>query len=331
MDRMRSTWRGPWLALVGVVVSAVMAGACDVPPSHSLRFGVVPVQDWLPYWVMQEHELAARHGLQLTEIVYPSGGRLLEGIAAGEVDAGYAGTVPLLFAAQRGLLPEQAVVVAANNFADAEHRGLALLAGSGVTTWQDLAGQPIAVVGLNSLDDIPLRARLAREGVGDYSLVEIAFANKGLAVAGGTVAAAALSEPFLTQSLLRGDGRVLDWTVGGPPLERAQYTALVFRTQLYREQPRAVQAFLRAHLQAVRWMHERPAGTRALLTRRMGLSPEVGEQINLLRWPADARNDPAALEEVQALMLGLGALEAPVTVRQLYDEALLDAVLAGRP
>lgn len=233
-------------------------------------------------------------------------------------------------AAERGLVPGQVVVVAANNFSDPDHPGQGLLARAGVQGWKDLGGQQIAVPALKSISSAALAGRLAQERVEGWTPVEIPFANMGLAVAGGTVAAAVMSEPYLTQSLLRGDGRLLGWTVGGPPLERMQFTMIAAGADLHRNKPHAIRALLRAHLQAVRWMRANPEGARRILARRLELALEVGQRIHVLRWPADARNDPALLDAMQPLLMQVGMLKAPIPARRLYDERLLDEVLAER-
>jgi NitT/TauT family transport system substrate-binding protein len=173
-----------------------------------------------------------------------------------------------------------------------------------------------------------LKGRLRQEGIQDYTLVEISFANMGLAVAGGNVAAAAMAEPWLTQALRRGDGRLLDWVIGGPPFEHIQGSMLLFRTDFCRQHPQVVKAVLRAHLEALRWITRDPEAARATLARRLELSQEVARQVQLPRWAVEARNDPALLEGMQPLMVQIGLLHAPIPARQLYDETLLSDVLA---
>ena len=52
--------------------------------------------------------------------------------------------------------------------------------------------------------------------------------------------------------------------------------------------------------------------------------------MQLLRWALDARNDPALLESVQSLLVEIGVLKARIPSNQLYDETLLEAVLAEK-
>lgn len=52
--------------------------------------------------------------------------------------------------------------------------------------------------------------------------------------------------------------------------------------------------------------------------------------MHLLRWPLDACNDPSLLEAMQRVLMDVGLLNAPIPARNLYDESLLDEVLAER-
>lgn len=326
----------PLSTLAAALVSTVLSlAACSAPPppapQYKLRVGFYPIQDYLPYFVMREQGLDKKHGLQLVEKTpYAGGAAVIEAMTAGSLDVGIVGSVPVLSAAERGLIPGKIVPVAANNFADPEHPGVGVLVAPSVNSWKVLDGRSIAVNALDSIQSAAVKGRLKQEGVRGYTLVEIPFANMGLAVAGGNVAAATMYEPFLSQSLLRGDGKLLGWIIGGPPFERMESTLIVVGADLYRTKPEAVRAFLRAHVQAVTWINQNPDGARAILVRQLGLSQEVGQRITLLRWPLDARNDPALLESIQPLLVEIGLLKVPIPARRLYDETLLEEVLAEK-
>lgn len=318
------------VAITAVVVALAGCSAPTAPPI-SLRAGVIGTTDDLPLLVMQREGFDRKRGVELQLSTYAAGAAVLDAMAAGSVDVSTSvGSVPLLAAAERGLAPGAVTPIAANNFADPEHPSIAIVAGREVKGWRDLNGQPIAVHSVNSLAGAAAAIRLAREGVRDYRWVTMPLANMGLAVAGGNVTAAAMNEPFITQSLIRGDGKLLAWIIGGPPFERMVFTATIVRTTLRREQPAAVKAFLRAHLDAVAWINGNPAKAKTLVGARMGLVDEVVAKMNLLRWPPDARNDPALFDSMQAPLVQAGLLKAPIPAARLFDEALLGEVLAER-
>ena len=332
-EKVKRSKIGKSLSLVAAVLlgTVVLLTACAPPKpaqQFTLRIGLFPVLDILPYIVMKEQGFDKKNGLQFVETTYPGGAAIIEAMASDSIDVGLAiGTVPVLSAAERGLIPSKVIPVAASDFADPEHPGMGVLAAKSVTGWRDLEGQQIAVNAKNSITAASLIGRLKQEGVRNYTLVEISFPNMGLAVAGGNIAAAALMEPFLTQSLLRQDGKFLDWIIGGPPFERFEYTMVVFSTSFYRSQPEAVKAFLRAYLQALKWINQNPDECRPIFARALSLSPEVTQKMKLLRFSVDGRHDPALLESMQPLLIDIGMLKAPIPANKLYDETLLEEVL----
>lgn len=197
------------LAVVAAVALVAVA-ACGGPtsaPHVTLRIGLLQTQGSLPYFVMQEQGFDRKNGLRFEETVYPGGETAIDAMVAGAIDMSpTVGTVPLLAAAQSGLVPDKVVAVATNYFADREHPGIGVLVAHSVQGWKDLEGKKIGISARNSIAGAAVGVRLMQEGVSGYSFVEIPFSNQGLAVAGGNVAAASMNEPYLTQSLLRGDG-----------------------------------------------------------------------------------------------------------------------------
>ncbi|MBI5841864.1 MAG: ABC transporter substrate-binding protein [Chloroflexi bacterium] len=310
----------------------VLLAACGAPPTPAplvtLRFGFFSAASNLPFFVMQEQEFAERNGLQFTEASYETAALFIKDMAAGSLDVGYLATVPLMTAAESGLVPSQIVPVAADALGDPDHPVAGVVVAPSISSWSDLEGQYIGVTSKNSPSGVAITGRLQQEGVHNYTLVEIPIPNLGLAVAEGNVAAACMLDPYLTQSLLRGDGKLLGWVIGGPPFERMSINLIVVKADLYRDNPQAVKAFLRAHLQAVEWINQNPDEARSLLTRRLGLSEEVGQEIILPYWPLDARNDSSLLESMQPSLVEIGILKAPIPASQLYDETLLNEVLA---
>lgn len=322
--------------LLAALAAVVFLSGCrrneSIPEQPTLRVGVFLAQDYLPFFVIQELGLDRRQGIKLglEKKNYPGGAAVIDAIAADALDLGIAGTVPLISAAAHGTVPDKVVAVAANSFADADHPASAVLAGSQVAGWKDLGGKLIAVNAVTSIQGVAVKGRLKMENIQDYKLVEMSFANMGLAVAGGNVAAAALYEPFLSQSMLRGDGKLLGWIIGGPPFERMQSSLVAVSAALYRDKPKTVKAFLRAYLQAVEWINKNPERARAVLARWMELDGEIGRKIQLLRWPENGLSDPASLEQIQSIMTEVGMLDARIAVDRIYDETLLKEVLAEK-
>jgi NitT/TauT family transport system substrate-binding protein len=197
-----------------------------------------------------------------------------------------------------------------------------------VSDWKDLEGQSIGLPSKTSMIAGSAIGRLQQEGVTNYTLVEISVSNTGLAIASGNIAAGVVSEPYLTQSLLRKDGKLLDWVIGGQPFEKIEYSAIVFSTSVVKNNPEVIKAYLRAHIKACRWMEKNPDAARIILGKYLSLTPDVVKNVKMMNWPTDMRNDPVLLESMQPILVDIGLLKAPIPASQLYDETLLNEVLA---
>lgn len=86
---------------MGIGLAAAVAGlallpACGAPPPPvTLRIGVFPVQDFLPYFVMEAQGFARQNGLRFEEVPVAAGLAAVEAMAAGTLDVSPAvGTVP---------------------------------------------------------------------------------------------------------------------------------------------------------------------------------------------------------------------------------------------
>lgn len=317
--------------LVGTLLDASLALRQPLAAELKLRIGTLQTDNTLPYFVVREQGFDKRNGLLLEGIVYKGGAQIIADLATGSLDiSDGVGSIPAFLAAANGLIPAKVVLVGGGSIADPDHPTAGVLVSAGVKTWTDLKGRHIAINDKRSINTTALTMRLKREGVQDYRLLEMAYPNMGLAVAGGNVAAASLSEPYVTQSILRGDGKLLGWVIGGAPFERFQLGMIAVNADLYRKNQQAVKAYLRAYLQSLKWISQNPDGARSVLSKRLQLTHEVTKKIKLKKWPLDARNDPDLLDTMQRLLLEAGVLNAQIPARQLYDERLLDEVLKER-
>lgn len=317
------------LAII-LTASGCAKEAPTAPPTapQELKVGVLSSWDQLPYYVMQSQRLGQKHGLKITGVPAPGGAAIVDGIAAGTMDVGFIGTVPAFAAAQAGKIPSKMVLIGGVAIADPSHRSLALLVGASIKSWADLQGKDVAVNSPNSIGGAALKIRLLDEGVAGVNLVSIAFENQGLAVGDGLVAGAVMLEPFITQSLLRGDGTILDWMIGGgEPFPHFQITAMAFSAEKVKNDPALVKRFLRAYLDSLDWIDAHPKGSRALIARELSLTDEVASKINVTRFAKDGRNDPRLLGQIQQQMLRLTPDQKPIDISTFYDETLLNQVL----
>lgn len=321
-----SRMRGP---LIGLAMTA-LAACSTAPDPQVIRFGILATTDQLPTWVMKAEGIAARHGLAIEESApYVGGLKLMEALAADEIDIAYPGTVPAIAAAGQGLVPADVAIVGLAGVATPAAPAAALVVGKGVGDWADLAGQQIGIHSLTSINAASFLLRARAEGVLDYEFVLIEFPDMGLAVRDGTVAAAVMEEPWTTQSVLRGDGRILAFTQGEAPLATMPLTVIAVRAEIAADAG-LLRRFLRSHLEAVRFIADEPVRARGLFARNLAISDEVAQQLHLKAFPLDARLDIAALQALQAQLATSDAAGPPIDPASFYSPEALEAVLAGQ-
>lgn len=324
----RSVVQATALLLAALLPVAACSGEPPPVSLETVRVGVLTSADQLPFYVAEDEGFAAAHGLRVEETAYQGGADILAGLRADEIDVGSVSVPALALAWQEGAIPEEVVGIAAAGFASPDNPIIGVLAGKDVKDWADLGGRPVAVNLLVSLGAAGIAGRLAAEGARPADLIEVPFANMGLGVRNGDLAAAVTLEPYLTQSIQRGDGHLLGWVVGGPPLPNAQSGILSARAGFVREHPETAKAYLGAYLDAVAWIAGHDAEARSLLAKRLSVTPGVADEMTLSAFAQDGRNDPdqmAPLVEVFGVE-GFPASKLP----ELYDEGLLEDVLQER-
>ncbi|HET7728211.1 MAG TPA: ABC transporter substrate-binding protein [Candidatus Limnocylindrales bacterium] len=313
--------------LIGAML-VILAGCASAPPPDVIRFGILATTDQLPAWVMQAEGIAARHGLVLEESPpYAGGLALLEAMAADEIDAGYPGIVPAMALAARGQIPSDVRIVGLTNLATPAARSAALVVREDVATWSDLAGRRVGIHSTTSINAASFTARAAVEGLTDYEFVTIGFVDMGLAVRDGTVAAAVMEEPWTTQSVLRGDGRILAFTQGEPPLESMLLSVIAVRAEVAADDA-LLRRFLRAHLEAVQFIADEPRRARDLMASKLAIGAEVAQQLRLKAFPLDARLDMGDVQALQELLAASGVEVPLVDPLTFYSPGALEAVLS---
>ena len=147
-------------------------------------------------------DTAAEHGLTVELRTFPSGTEALDALLAGELEAAPTGqTQPIILRSQGAPIK----IVSALN-----RRGMGLITGPEVATFDDLRGQAIGIVE-GSGPAIVVRVKLEDEGLDpdvDVELVSVPFPEMAAAVQTGQVAGAAAAEPFISGHLLAG-GKLL--------------------------------------------------------------------------------------------------------------------------
>lgn len=321
--RVRAPSRAFALALALFAAVAVPASrAADALPARPLRIAYVFALANAPAVIAEQKGYFAAEGLQVELRSFGDGPVIQQAIAAGEVDIAYVGAPPVYQWFARGL---QSRIVAKVNYGQA-----ALVVSPGaappITTLADLRGRRIAGVARGSGMDVLLRGQVlkARGGLDadkDLSVVGMPAANMNAALERKLVDAMFTWEPYVSEAILRGTGKLL--LDVNQALPHYPWYVIVAVPLTMAQRPEDVVRLLRAHRKAVAFINEHPDEADALIAQAF--------QVPALQTPAGATVSPAAVVREARKRLGWSARFEPADlafIQTLMDDSLAQGILA---
>jgi NitT/TauT family transport system substrate-binding protein len=269
--------------------------------------------------------------------MFHAGPAAMEALLAGDLDASYVGPGPAVIAFLRSRGEGLRVVAGAVS-------GGAVLVVRDATKPVDLAGKRVATPQLGNTQDVALRAWLADQGLdasleggGDVSIVPQANAQTLETFRAGEVQGAWVPEPWASRLVLEGGGSVLVDERSLWPDGRFVTTHVIVRTAFLRERADLVEAFLRAHVQAVDFLNAEPAKSRDVVNAAIGrlTGKPLPAAVLSRAWEGLSFTlDPIAssLRRSAEDATAVGLLE-PVELDGIYELGALNEILAaaGRP
>ena len=196
--------------------------------------------------------------------------RSIEALNAGAIDATYIGPNPAInsFVKSKG---ESVSVIAG-----AASGGAQLVVKPEIKTAADLKGKTLASPQLGGTQDVALRAWLGKQGYkttpdggGDVAINPTENAQTLKLFQDGKLDGAWLPEPWASRLVLQAGAKVLvdekdlwDGSLTGKPGEFPT-TILIVNKKFAAEHPQTVEALLKGHVEAVKWLNDTPAAEKA--------------------------------------------------------------------
>ncbi len=308
MTRLRAT------AIVAAGLALLMSGCArdtpapaDTPPEKaSITVTGLPIVDAAPLYLAQQEGLFKAQGLDVTIKTLPSSNLSLPGLADGSVDIVAGGNYVTFFGAQARRAADLRVV-AEGALASPGLDQVVTTPARNITRPEQLAGRTIAVnTPAPNIQTLTLGRVLTSRGVDPASVryVTMPFPQAVAALKAGTLDAAWLVEPFVTQAESEFGALPLVDPSSGPtaafPLDG------YFTTARFAEQyPATVRAFRRAISQASELAANDQRVT-AVLPSYTPISPATAGIITLPDYPTTVQ--PARLQRVLDLMGQSGML-----------------------
>ena len=244
-------------------------------PSTFVAFGV-------------EKGMFAEQKLEIDLEPTQGGAATIPALISGDIQVGGSNVVSLLLASAKDL-PIRAIAGGTSARAAGEKDFGALLAakGKGITKPEDLEGKTVAVNTLNNIAEVVVKAALEKKGVDPDSLKlsEVPFPEMQPALAKGSVDAAFSIEPFVTQSVAKGD-KVLGYSYVDTESDM-QVGAYAVTNQFAEQNADAVKRFQAAIAATASYVDSHEDQFRAFLSKSAKMPPKVANTIVLPKWTGE--------------------------------------------
>jgi NitT/TauT family transport system substrate-binding protein len=246
------------------------------------------------------------------------GAATIPALVSGDVQVGGSNVVSLLLASQKNL-PIRAIAGGTSAQASGEKDFGALIAakGKGISEPEDLEGKTVAVNTLNNIAEVVVKAALEKQGVDPDSLKlsEVPFPEMAPALAKGSVDAAFSIEPFVTQSVAKGD-EVLSYSYVDTESDM-QVGAYAVTDQFAEQNAEAVKGFKAAVAETASYVDANEGEFRTYLSKSAKMPPAVAKKIVLPKWTGEVNADSVA--NTAKLMQRYGVVKEPVDANKLLE------------
>src|SRR3954454_5772055 len=312
--------------LAGVLVSSAFAQ--QIPTIRLGRGFAAEEQVWL---MSVRKDLTPNQGKkdELKQILFQANPESLQAFLAGELDAGTAPGLAVIFARAQGMdMKLVASVCLEAHGKDYFTTPYMVKDDSPIKSAKDLKGGTIGVVGIKTATDLWARAGLINAGLvpdQDTKVVPMSFPAIGEAVRSGKVSAGTFVEPFYSNEIAKGGLRKLFTAVDAVGYDH-ELLDLFFGEKFLKAHPYAVRAFVADYVAITKWyLANKEQGKRDLAKAGFVRTP-VEIYVKNADWKRtpDARLDVGSLKKLSTFMLDkVKEREKPVTVDEMVDQSFL--------
>ncbi len=262
-----------------------------------------------------DHGFFKDAGLDVKITVMNNTASLASAVAGGALEIGYGSVIPLAQGHLRGL--EFRVIAPAFEAGGPQLTNVIMVGkNSTAKTGADLNNTTVGVNGLRDLTQYEMQAWIDQNG-GDYKtvkLVEIPFPEMGVAAESGRVSAVILAEPFTTQALALGQGRIIG--NASQAVGRRYVATCWFATpawlQAHAETARRLQNSM---LKIAKWANANHADTQQIILKYTKITPEVAAKMVRTTY-GEANVTAAMIQPVIDLAVKYGGMD-PVSATDL--------------
>ena len=317
------------LAVLAVTfLSSLDAVAADPP---LIRFGrgfAAEEQVWL---MSARPDLTPNQGkkYQLKQILFQANPERFQAYLAGELDAGTAPGLAVIFARAQGVDMKIVASVCMEAAGKEWFSTTYMVKDDGpIRTTKDLKGGTIGVVGIKTATDLWARAGLLNAGLApdkDTKVFPMGFPAMGDAVRTGKIGAGTFVEPFYSAEVAKGGLRKIFTAVEAVGYDH-ELLDVWFGEKFLKAQPDAVRAFLADYVAVTKYYLANTAQAKQDLHKSGFVRTPLEIYLKNADWKRDpnARVDVPSLNKLAIFMQEkLQWLEKPVKVEEMIDQSYL--------
>ena len=283
-------------------------------------------------WLMSARpDLAPNQGkrYQLKQILFQANPERFQAFLAGELDAGTAPGLAVIFARAQGMDMKIVASVCLEAKGDKYFTTTYMVKEGGpVKSVKDLKGGTIAVVGIKTATDLWARAGLINAGLvpdRDTKVVPMAFPVIGDAVRTEKVSAGTFVEPFYSAERAKGGLRTLFTAVDAVGYDH-ELLDIFFGEKFLKQHPDAVRAFLADYVAVTKYYLSNMEQAKRDLHKAGFVKTPIDIYLKNADWKRDpnARVDVESLKKLATFMHEkLQRLDKPVNVDSMVDQGFL--------
>ncbi|QHW34335.1 ABC transporter substrate-binding protein [Paenibacillus rhizovicinus] len=332
--------------VISVVSASLMAGfllsGCGSAGSNGeaaagsdgepLKIGLNPFPTYFLWYVAEEKGFFKAHGVNVKLEWFPSYSDGLSALNSGNVDANSQTLSDTLPPAGKGIKLQIPMIIDYSSGADG------FVVDPSINSVEDLKGKRIATE-LGTVDQFFLLSVLKNHGLAekDIKYFNMAITDAGSSFLAGKIDAAVIWEPFLSQTLSSGKGKLLFSSKETPGM---LMDAIVFRKDIVDKRPEDVKNVTAAWFEAVDYLKKNPDDAIAIMAKHADISPAEfktsldGVKVYDLRDNVDAQKDEKDYtsvkyngEQVGEFLKGLDFIETVPDMSKLYNPSFVNELV----
>ncbi len=308
-------------ALVAIIALATGAATSQERKLIPLRVGLLKMASLTNPWTARRQGIFEKNGLDVSLIEFRSGNEAIAAQQGGSVDIVLAIPGTAMIAIERGF---DLVAIAQNEVAKdsgPDTGSLQVLKDSDLKSVADLNGKTIAVSGLHSQKTVGLQMLLRKAGVDlkRVQLVEVPYPSHADALRSKQVDAVATVDPYTTQLLTSGVGRVLAWDYTDAIPEQPLGAWFAKKT-FVQKQSDAIDRFNASIRESIDYMNANDMRARQEVVAYTGLDASLVQNMPLIGW--DYRVKPSKWQAVIEMMSAGGELQKPHHADEYFSEQM---------